>query len=383
MRFEFATAARICFGAGVLKDAGSLISPLGRRALVCSGIPEGRAAPLVEALSRQGIAITSVPVLGEPTVAAISQGIKLARQQDCDLIIGLGGGSAIDTAKAVAALSTNPGDIVDYLEVVGKGQPLKEPPLPWVAIPTTAGTGAEVTRNAVIGSPEHNVKVSLRSPLMLTRLALVDPEMTYGLPPEVTASTGLDALTQLIEPYVSIRANPLVDAFCREGIGRAARSLRHAYDDDDPAARQDMALASLLGGLALANAGLGAVHGFAGVLGGVLHAPHGAICARLLPYVMAGNLKALMDRHPDHPAIPRYQEIAQWLTGRSDASATDGIGWILELCAAMNIPALSAYGLTDRHLAVVVEKTLQASSTKANPLPLHPDELAEILESAL
>ena len=247
--------------------------------------------------------------------------------------------------KAIAAIATNGGEPLEFLEVVGKGRALKVPPLPFIAVPTTAGTGSEVTRNAVLGSPEHGVKASLRSPLMLPRIALVDPELTYGLPPAVTASTGLDALTQLIEPYVSVRANPLVDAICVEGIRRVAGALRRAYHDGaDVAARRDMALGSLFGGLALANAGLGVVHGFAAPLGGTWKAPHGALCAAILPHGMAANVDALRARAPQHPALGRYATIASLLTGRNDARAEDGIDWVRELCVELNIPAAARLG---------------------------------------
>jgi alcohol dehydrogenase class IV len=256
--------------------------------------------------------------------------------------------------------------------------------LPYVAIPTTAGTGSEATRNAVIESPDQNVKVSLRSPAMLPRVALVDPELTYNLPPDVTASSGLDALTQLIEPFVSVKANPLTDTICREGMVHAAYSLRRAYEDGtDIEARQGMSLASLFGGMALANAALGAVHGFAGPLGGMLHAPHGALCARLLPCVMEANIKALETRQPDHPVIARYAEIARILTGETEAMPIDGAEWTAELVKALNIPPLSAYGMSQRNFPEAVEKTMKANSFKGNPIVLEERELTEILEKAL
>jgi alcohol dehydrogenase class IV len=235
-------------------------------------------------------------------------------------VIGLGGGSVLDAAKAIAALMTNGGHPLDYLEVVGRGQALRVPAAAMIAIPTTAGTGTEVTRNAVLGSPEHHVKVSLRSPLMLPRLALVDPELTYDLPPALTASTGLDALTQLLEPFVSHQGNPMTDALCREGLRRAAQALPRVFaNGQDRAAREDMALASLFGGLALANAKLGAVHGLAAPIGGMFPAPHGAVCAALLPHVMAINVRALRDRQPDAEALRRYDQAAQLLTGNAAA----------------------------------------------------------------
>jgi alcohol dehydrogenase class IV len=299
-------------------------------------------------------------------------------------VIGLGGGSVLDTGKAIAALVTNPGNVLDYLEVIGKGQPLVNAPLPYIAIPTTAGTGAEVTRNAVLESTEQNVKVSLRSPLMLPRLALVDPELTYDLPPEITASSGLDALTQLVEPFVSVRANPLTDAICREGLQHAARSLRRAYENGaDKEARQGMSLASLFGGLALANAALGAVHGFAGPLGGMLRAPHGALCARFLPLVMEANLRALEVRQPEHPALGRYDEIARILTGAKEATAQDGVKWVSEVVSALKIPRLSTYGMKPEDFQEAVQKTQKANSFKGNPIALNDKELTAILEQAL
>jgi alcohol dehydrogenase class IV len=279
---------------------------------------------------------------------------------------------------------TNPGELLDYLEVIGRGQTLTQPPAPCIAIPTTAGTGAEVTRNAVLGSPEHRVKVSLRSPLMLPRLALIDPELTHSMPPAVTASTGLDALTQVLEPYVSNAANPMTDAICREGLRRAARSLRQAYENgNDAAAREDMALTSLFGGLALANAKLGAVHGFAAVLGGMFHAPHGAVCAVLLPHVMTINVQALQARQPESEALRRYDEVARILTGFDEAVATDGVAWVQALGQALNVPGLGSYGLTPADFPTVIEKSAVASSMQGNPLKLATEEMAEILNRAL
>src|ERR1700736_464652 len=300
MRFEFATAGRIIFGPGTYEEFGSIAGELGRRALVVCGSSPGRIKPLLAMLETANTVFSSFEVRGEPTVAQVADGVHHARQAESDLVIGFGGGSVIDSAKAIAGLVTNPGAILDYLEVIGRGKQLSVPALPCVAIPTTAGTGAEVTRNSVLASPEHQVKVSLRSPFLLPRLAIVDPKLTSDLPSSITASTGLDALTQLIEPYVSIRSNPITDGFCVEGMRRASRSLRHAFQDgQNLQAREDMALASLFGGLSLANAGLGAVHGFAAPVGGMFPAPHGAVCAALLPHVLEVNLRALSERLPD------------------------------------------------------------------------------------
>ncbi len=384
VQFEFATAGRILFGRGVAAQAASLARQFGSRACLVTGTSTARAEWLKAALAAEQMEHVHVVVTGEPTTDLVEQGTRQAEAHRCDVVIGLGGGSVLDAGKAIAALLANGGRPLDYLEVIGRGLPLAKPSVPCIAIPTTAGTGAEVTRNAVLASPEHGVKASLRSPTMLPRVALVDPTLTYSMPPEVTASTGLDALTQLIEPYVSVRANPLTDAVCREGMARAARSLRRAYArGDDLAARDDMAVASLCGGLALANAGLGAAHGFAGPIGGAFPAPHGAVCAALLPHVMRVNLRALEERQPGSPALGRYREVARLLTGREDAQAPDGIRWVEALVADLRVPGLAAYGIRRSDIPALVARAGAASSMKGNPIPLTPEEMAEVLERAL
>ncbi|MBI4876169.1 MAG: iron-containing alcohol dehydrogenase [Acidobacteria bacterium] len=368
MRFEFATATRIVFGAGTAGEVAPAARAMGARALLVTQ----RGAPALE-----GFTHATLDVPGEPTVELVRRGTELARAGQCDVVVSVGGGSAIDAGKAIAALLANGGDPLDYLEVVGKGQSLKMPSAPFIAVPTTAGTGAEVTRNAVLASPEHGVKASLRSPLMLPRLAVVDPDLTLDLPPAITASTGLDALTQVIEPYVSIRANPLTDLYSQEGMRRAARSLVRASEDGrDRAAREDMAMASLMGGLCLANAGLGAVHGFAAPIGGSFDAPHGAVCAALLPHVMAMNVRAA-------EKLERFATVARILTGRPDAVPEDGVEWVARVCVRLRIPPLRAYGIGPGDLPALVAGAAQASSMKGNPAALTAGELTEILRAAL
>jgi len=362
VQFEFATAGRIVFGAGTSKSLPDLV---GSRPLLVTG----RRQPSLPV----GIARFIVP--SEPTVQMARDGVAMFRRERCKSVVGIGGGSVIDAAKAIAALATNSGEPLDYLEVVGKGAALENAPAPFIAVPTTAGTGSEVTRNAVLGVPEHRVKASLRSPMMLPRVAVVDPELTLELPPALTASTGMDALTQLIEPYVSSKANALTDTLCLEGIRRVARALRRAHaDGGDLEARTDMAFASLLGGLALANAGLGVVHGFAAPIGGMFDAPHGAVCAALLPHGMAANIRA-------GAALTRYSEIAMLLTGESEAEA--GVSWVGSLCADLGIPSLSAYGIGHEHMDVLCESASRASSMKANPVVLSQDELRSVLTAAI
>jgi len=384
VEFEFATAARIIFGPGKLKEIGSIAAKLGKNVLVVQGGNPARTQPLLSAVEEAKICFSSFEIRGEPVIEDIVQGVRKAREAKCDLIIGFGGGSVIDSAKAIAALTTNPGEVVDYLETIGSGKPLTSAGLPCIAVPTTAGTGAEVTRNAVLASRQKKVKASLRSPYLLPRVALVDPELTCGLPPSLTASTGLDALTQLIEPFVCVRANPLADALCVEGIHRAARSLQKAFQEgNDHNARQNMALASLFGGLALANSGLGAVHGFAAPIGGMFPAPHGAVCAALLPYVIEVNIRALRERATNSDALIRYAKIAIIVTGSEKADGSDGVEWVRNLCHTLKVPRLQTFGISVTNVALLVEQAAKASSMKANPIVLTHEELTEILTRAI
>jgi len=383
MRFEFATATRIIFGPGTIIEAASLSGEFGKRAFIVTGSTNHRARSLLELLGKQGMDFATFNVSGEPTIIVATTAIKAARQAGCDVVISIGGGSVLDTGKVVAAMLTNSGRLEDYLEVVGDGKPLSQNAAPHIAIPTTAGTGAEVTQNAVLGVPEHRVKVSMRSPFMLPRIAVVDPVLTYSMPPSVTAGTGLDALTQLLEVYVSGRANPLTDGICREGLMRAGRCLRRAYEDGkDHVAREDMALASLFSGLGLANARLGAVHGFAGPLGGMYQAPHGIICARLLPFVMEANINALRERDPTSPALTKYDEAARLLTGSSSAKAADAVTWAQELCLALKVPSLARFGLKEQDFETIAAKAKKSSSMKGNPIELTDDELLDIIRQA-
>jgi alcohol dehydrogenase class IV len=379
MSFEFAAPTRIIFGEGRVDDAAKLAAGMGSRALVVEG-RSGRGERLVHQLREQGIPTATLRVSSEPTVSLVEQGTADARRERCDVVLALGGGSVIDTGKAIAVLLTNDAPVRDYLEVVGKGRPLANRGAPFVAIPTTAGTGAEVTRNAVLMAEEEGVKVSLRSALMLPTVALIDPVLTYSLPPAITATTGLDALTQCIDPFVSPNASPLSDAVAREGIRRAAGALRRAYRDGaDVDARRDMAVASLCGGLALANAKLGAVHGFAAPLGGMFPIPHGVACARLLPSVAEINVRALRARTPASPALDRYDEVARVVTGKRSARAEDAARWLRDLVEDLGVPKLSAYGVSDEDVSRVVDTARQASSMQGNPIRLTDDELEEAL----
>jgi alcohol dehydrogenase class IV len=384
MQFRFSTANSIIFGPGSAEDFTQDFSRLRCRAFLLVGSAPHRLGHILDPLTSAESTCEVFHVTGEPTTDVAQAAVLAARRAQSQAVIAVGGGSVIDVGKVVAVMLTNEGELFDYLEVVGAGKHLREQPVPYNAVPTTAGTGAEVTCNAVLKVPEHRVKVSMRSPLLLPRLALVDPLLTDSMPPALTASTGLDALTQLVEAFVSNKANPLTDGICREGLVCAGRSLRRAFEDgSDAQAREDMSLASLFSGLALANAALGAVHGLAGPLGGQTSAPHGAVCGKLLPYVMELNVRVLQERAAGSSTLPRFDEIARILTGRSDARAADGVRWIQDLCTRFALLGLSAYGLTREDLPAVAAQAQKASSMKGNAIALRDDELVAVLEQAM
>ncbi len=382
MNFEYTTASRIIFGRGSLAKVSEILEGTERKIFLVTGKNQERAKPLIDKLSIGNHEVFTFSVSREPTTEIISRGVGSAREKKCKVIVGFGGGSVIDSAKAIAALVPNKGSLIDYMEVIGKGKELEADPLTFIAIPTTAGTGAEVTKNAVIHSPEHNVKVSLRSPLMFPDAAIIDPELTLSMPPNITATSGMDALTHLLETFVSNQSNPFIDNLCREGMKRVASSLKRAYDKgNDTQAREDMAFASLLGGMALANVKLGAVHGFAGPMGGMFPVPHGAICALLLPAVMEVNIRAVTEQKNDSYYL-KFTEVAKILTGNPNARAKDGISWAAGMLKYLKIPSLSVFGVTEADFPLAVEKAKRASSMKGNPVVLSDNELMEILEKS-
>lgn len=383
--FEFATPERVVFGIGVAGRIGGLAAPFGRSVLLVTGREPGRAEPVRLALERAGVAAIGFRVVGEPSVTDAGTGARQACEAGVDAVVACGGGAVLDAGKAIAALATHPGDPFRFLEIVGQGLPLERDPLPFLALPTTAGTGSEATRNAVLTSVDHALKVSLRSPRMVARAAVIDPALAVGLPPDLTACTGLDALTQLVEPWVGCRANGLTDACAREGIPRVARSLGRAIArGDDLGARTDLAFGAYLSGLALAHSGLGAVHGLAGPIGGRFReAPHGAVCAALLAPVWRVNVEALRRSAPDHPALGRYRQAAAWLTGHPGASIEEGLRWIRESVAGWNVPRLSRHGLTARDFPALATAAQASSSMKGNPIRLPDEALVEALAEAL
>ncbi len=384
VRFDLAVPADLRFGAGRVSEVPAALVSLGaRRVLVVTGRTTSRAEPVRAALRQAGVSSEVFGVETEPSIEVVRDAVSQLTDADCDAVLGFGGGSPLDVAKAAAVLATAGTDPLDHLEVIGGGRPLVRPGLPCVAVPTTAGTGSEVTRNAVLAG--SGVKASLRSPLLLPRVAVVDPDLLIGLPVSTIAASGMDALSQLIEPLLSRRANPFTDALARDGIRRSARSLRRAGEDGmtDDGVREDLALASLFGGLCLANSGLGAVHGLAAAIGARIGAPHGAVCAAVLAAAIEVNLRALRDRSADDPVLERVAEVAGLLTGYPQATPEKAISWLHELTATLAIPGLASYGLADAEIPEVVAAAQRASSMRGNPIELSDAEVSEIVSRSL
>lgn len=376
--FSVLSAGEIHFGRGQVNTVASWISQRAGRVMLVHGATVSRASFFHEQLRKVGLAVSTFAVSHEPCLADIEDGVNLARKERIELVVSLGGGAVIDAGKAIAALIPAEGDIIDYLEVVGSGRLLESQPLPFVAIPTTAGTGAEVTKNAVINVPAHNRKVSLRDNRMLPDLAVVDPALTDGAPRQVTLASGLDALTQVIEPYLCTQANAFTDALCRDAIPRGIRALVTLMQHECPTSRDEMAWVSLCGGLALANSGLGVIHGLAGPLGGLSDVPHGALCGTLLPYGLELNSQNVTSRQ----VLNRLEEIRHWLAGGLDVAADEAFLALRDWSRACGLGSLQALGVPAESLELAAEAACNASSMRANPVRLHQAQLLSLLRQA-
>ncbi len=375
--FRFTSAADIRFGRGAALQAVPDLAQLGARVLLVHGATAQRVRWLEQALTAAGCDVSGYAIPGEPDIAMITSGVAAGRDRRAQAVIACGGGAVIDAGKAIAALVPARRPMLDHLEVVGQGLPLEADPLPFAAIPTTSGTGAEVTRNAVIAVPDARRKVSLRDVRMLARLAIIDPSLTDGCPRSITLASGLDALTQVIEPYLCTGANPMTDALCLSAIESGMRGLVTLMTREDADARDAMAWTSLCGGLTLANAGLGVVHGLAGPLGGLSGAAHGAICGALLPHGLAANA--------DHAAGETRHRIAQVCDSLARVLSTQPEHALAALEAwarDAGLPGLEAQGVSEAHRRDAATMAASSSSMKANPVSLDEAVLRDIMERA-
>lgn len=376
--FAFATADMIRFGRGEAVQAVPALVALGKTVLLVTGATPARVGWLKDALEAEGVAVTVFSVAKEPDVALIESGVAVARVAQATAVITIGGGAVIDAGKAIAALTPATRPMLDHLEVVGQGLPLDVAPLPFAALPTTAGTGAEVTKNAVISVPDAQRKVSLRDPRMLPTLAIVDPALTDNCPRGVTLASGLDAVTQVIEPYLSSKANPLTDTICRDAIPKGLVAIQQIVASEDPDARDALAWVSMCGGLALANSGLGVAHGLAGPLGGLTNAAHGAICGALLPHGLRANAEAGND-----PVLQvRIAEVQGWIAQAFGGAAEDAVETLHHWSRKAGLPGLDAQGITDAARAKAARDAVSSSSMKANPVALTEEQLLNLMERA-
>lgn len=392
LTFDFLNTPQIIFGCGRFDELGKIIESFGKRILLVasnSALKHKIVDKEIMIINDQYDYSIEISILkGEPDTEQIDKCVEIGLKNKSELIIGLGGGSVIDAGKAVAGLISNGGNSKDYMEVIGKGRKITKEALPYIAIPTTAGTGSEVTKNAVILSKEDKLKSSIRSPLLVPKIALIDPELMTTIPKEITASTGLDALTQLIEAYTSNKSQPITDELARIGIKRAAESLILAYENgDDISAREDMAFAALLSGICLANAGLGAIHGFAGPIGGMYGIPHGIICGTLLKPVIEENIRLMLSQVPFHRSLTKYSEINHLLGGIQPDGIKDAANQLIEklnkLSKKLNIPKLSKYNLKEDSFESIILKAKKSSSMKYNPIELSDESLLSILNQII
>ncbi len=398
--FEVARLPRIAFGSGRLASLPDAVARHGRHALVITGGRSlesgGRRASILDGLRGRGITVDTAAVTGEPSPQVVDAIVAAARPAPVDVVVGIGGGSVLDGAKAVAGLLRSGTSARDHLEGVGPGLPYPGPPTPFIAVPTTAGTGSEATKNAVLSERgPDGFKRSFRDERLVAVEAIVDPDLLDGAPPELIASNGMDAVTQLLESYVSLRATPFTDALALSGLAAAREALLPWHDAagrgtpavDPAAAREGMAYAALLSGICLAQAGLGVIHGLASPLGALFPVPHGIACGAVLAAGVEANVRALSERSPDGLALARYA-VAGRLLGRlpgdtSDATAREAlVATLREWTATLAVPGLSAFGVGDADVAAIVAGS-RGSSMRTNPVALADAEVGAVLRESL
>jgi alcohol dehydrogenase class IV len=380
---DFFLPTRILFGKGAINRLPELVENLGQNILFITGKDPDRHGAILRRVETCNTKYEIFTVEKEPDVQILYDCIKTARRIKPDVICSIGGGSVIDTGKAVSALLTNPGDLMDYLEVVGRGLQLHNSPMPFIAVPTTSGTGSEVTKNAVVNINDLKIKVSLRSQKMFPLIAIVDPELTINLPTDITASSGMDAFVQLVEAYTSTRANPFISSMIRDGVKLTSSSLLEAVFGGDFSARENMALAATLSGIALSFSGLGAVHGLSASIGGLFpDAPHGLLCARLFPNVVRENLRQIEIKSYE-AGLKAYLDVFRIISGKDEDSPKDFPLWLDDYIEKFPICKLTEYGIKESDFPEIVKRAKKANSMKTNPVLLDDESLRNILLSSL
>lgn len=389
--FSIARLPRIEFGCGVVRMLPDVAAQYGRRLLLVTGersLLDSEVWPrLRSALDSKGLSFEQVKIFGEPSPQQIDDIVRTYATDAFDIVVGIGGGSALDAAKAVAGLLKVRRSVMEYLEGVGPELPYEGPALPFIAAPTTAGTGSEATKNAVLSiQGDGGFKKSFRHEALVAQYAVVDPDLLATCPADVIAANGMDALTQLIESYVSIRANVFTDALCISGMRAARDGLLPLYRHNHAAAREKMAYASLISGMCLAQTGLGSVHGLASPLGAFYPIPHGVVCGTLVAAATRVNIKSMLMRESDNPALIKYARVGEVLCQKRHASPQIARAALLQLlidCTeCMHLPRLCKFGLTNQGLDHVVAHS-RGSSMKTNPIVLTDDEIKSVLEDRL
>ncbi|WP_300171858.1 iron-containing alcohol dehydrogenase [uncultured Nitrosomonas sp.] len=389
MIFSIARLPRIEFGAGTLNKLPDIVSGYGRHVLLVTGAHSFINTPhwqqLLNQFQQRNMTWQHATIVEEPSPGKIDDLVKTYAGEDFAAIVGIGGGSALDAAKAIAGLLRVRHPVMDYLEGVGPELPYHGPAVPFIAVPTTAGTGSEATKNAVLSvQGKHGFKKSFRHDKLVAEYAIVDPDLLTSCPPDVIAANGMDALTQLLESYVSSRANPLTDALAISGLHAVRESLVPLYrqQGDLPKHRGNMAYAALLSGITLAQTGLGSVHGLASPLGAFYPVPHGVVCGTLVASATKMNLHSMQTREPDHPALAKYRHVAEILCQQPFSDTTAAFNALIELLAqwteTLALPRLSHYGLQSAGLDHVIVNC-RGSSMKTNPIVLTDGEIRQIL----
>jgi len=390
--FSLARLPRVEFGSGSIAKLPGIAAHYGKRLLLVTGrrafVESAHGARLFAALKAGGFSWEHVKVGGEPSPQFVDEQVAALRSNGgstIDAVVGIGGGSALDDAKAIAGLLKPGNSVLDHLEGVGPELDYRGPATPFIAVPTTAGTGSEATKNAVLSVPGE-YKKSFRDDALVAEWAVVDPDLLATCPPELIAADGMDAFTQLLESFVSTRANPVTDALARSGIMAVKDSLLSLHREQSAAARERMAYASLTSGICLAQTGLGSVHGLAAPLGAFFPIPHGVVCGTLVATATAVNIAAMEAREPDNPALPKYAEIGRRFAMQKGLNGTDAREFLVTTLrqweAQLDLPRLSAYRVASADFSRIVAHS-RGSSMKTNPIVLTDIEITQILEARL